>query len=268
VATYNRGGTVRRLLAFLIALGLILFPGALLAADRIEAESMVLTNYVVDSTNVFPWFSGKIVKTTGTGSAKASYVSNMAGYYDLKIAYIDESDGVGKIAVFKNDVTIDQWTLNLDVADISSENSYTSRIILNVPLNPGDVITIQGIRHEGEFARVDYLELIPLYSKSLTLGWDVGYDPDGDLAGYRLHYKMNTPGPPYNGVGLVEGNSPIDVGNVVEYALSGLQIGVYYFVVSAYDARGNISGYSNELVYEVQEIGARPPVGPPSLRIK
>ncbi len=86
----------------------------------------------------------------------------------------------------------------------------------------------------------------PAHSADVTLAWDPNSEPD--LAGYRVYYKEAFSGPPYNGTGATEGDSPIDVGNVTEFTLSGLTDGVtYFFVVTAYDTEGLESDYSNEV---------------------
>lgn len=54
---------------------------------------------------------------------------------------------------------------------------------------------------------------------SVTLAWsaDLWYQ----LGGYRLHYDIDN-GAPYTGTGADQGDSPIDVGDVTEFTLTGL----------------------------------------------
>ncbi len=69
----------------------------------------------------------------------------------------------------------------------------------------------------------------------IRLSWDSNIEPD--LSGYRLRY------------GTVSGayGAPLNVGKVTSYDLAGLSAGTtYYFVVTAYDASGNESGFSNQ----------------------
>jgi len=85
------------------------------------------------------------------------------------------------------------------------------------------------------------------YAKSVTLQWDANSEPD--FAGYKIYYDTDS-GALYSGTGAVEGNSPIDVGNVTEYTLTGLADDeVYFFVVTAYDNETPPleSTYSNEV---------------------
>jgi hypothetical protein len=86
----------------------------------------------------------------------------------------------------------------------------------------------------------------PTYAQDVTLEWDANTEPD--LAGYNVYYKTGSSGPPYNGTGATQGNSPIDVGNITQFTLTGLADGfTYFFVVTAYNTGDVESGYSNEV---------------------
>jgi hypothetical protein len=85
--------------------------------------------------------------------------------------------------------------------------------------------------------------LTPGYSRDVSLAWNS--DPAVD--GYKLYYKAESSGPPYNGAGAAEGDSPVDVGWFSEFTLRALSDDEdYYFVVTAYNSEGE-SGYSNEV---------------------
>ena len=77
---------------------------------------------------------------------------------------------------------------------------------------------------------------------NVTIEWDANAEA---VDGYKLHYQADTSGPPFNGTGADQGPSPIDVGNVTTYSVTGLPDGpTYYFSVTAY--KGELeSGYSN-----------------------
>jgi len=71
---------------------------------------------------------------------------------------------------------------------------------------------------------------------SLKLIWDA--NTEDDLAGYKVYY------------GTSSGNyeQPIDVGNVTEYELKGLNEGItYYIALTAYDTSNNESEKSDEV---------------------
>ena len=87
------------------------------------------------------------------------------------------------------------------------------------------------------------LWVIPVNALDVTLAWDA--DPAVD--GYKVYYKSGSSGPPYDGIGAAEGDSPIDVGWVDEFTLRALSDDEdYYFVITAYNQYGE-SGYSNEV---------------------
>ncbi len=72
----------------------------------------------------------------------------------------------------------------------------------------------------------------------LKLAWDA--NTESDLAGYKVYY----------GTGSRTYGSPINVGNVTTYTLTGLIAGrTYYIAVKAFDTAvpANESGYSNEV---------------------
>ncbi len=70
-------------------------------------------------------------------------------------------------------------------------------------------------------------------AQDATLEWEPSPSaPDG----YRIYYQSAPYTPAqWNGTGATQGNSPIDVGNVLTYALTGLTDGVWYwFTATAY----------------------------------
>lgn len=86
---------------------------------------------------------------------------------------------------------------------------------------------------------------------------------DSDIAHFKLYY--DTDGlPPYDGTGLNEGSSPINVGNTLAFTASGADSSLSYtFSLTAVDSSGSESEYS--LPYTVFAIGQ--PVPPDSVTI-
>jgi PKD repeat protein len=89
----------------------------------------------------------------------------------------------------------------------------------------------------------------------VSLSWSAS--PEADLAGYILYYDRDGPGFPYNGSGIIEGDSPIILGPVTSYTLTGLQPGTYYVTLTAYDS--NVDGvrdqtYGNESWYAMEQV--------------
>jgi len=89
-----------------------------------------------------------------------------------------------------------------------------------------------------------FLLLLPgqSYAKDVTFEWTANPEP---FIGYKLYYKTggdNTP--PYDGIGLNEGDSPIPIDKVTTYTVTGLSdTETYQFALTAYDDSGE-SGYS------------------------
>jgi hypothetical protein len=78
-----------------------------------------------------------------------------------------------------------------------------------------------------------------------------------DLAGYKIYYKTSFSGPPYDGKGLAEGDSPIVVPlgrlknpNDPRFTVHGLRKDeTYFFAITAYGFEGKECRYSNEIQY-------------------
>lgn len=82
------------------------------------------------------------------------------------------------------------------------------------------------------------------FAADLALEWDA--NPAEEIAGYKVYYQADSANLPFAGYEANEGDSPIDVGNNLNFALSGLSDGrVYYFAVVAYNAVGVESRFSN-----------------------
>jgi len=76
---------------------------------------------------------------------------------------------------------------------------------------------------------------------------------------YYVYYDTD-PYPPYNGTGLIQGDSPINAGNLSQLQLDGLQTCTpYYFTVKAENNVG-LSEYSDEVNIEVFESSNSQPV--------
>jgi len=80
---------------------------------------------------------------------------------------------------------------------------------------------------------------------AVNLSWNA--NTESDIADYKVYYDTDS-GPPYRGTGTAEGDSPISVGNVTSYSLTGLPSGAtYFFTVTALDNTGWESGYAQEV---------------------
>ena len=87
-----------------------------------------------------------------------------------------------------------------------------------------------------------------LAPSTVTLSWDKS--PSRAVKGYRLHY----------GTTSKRYTETIEVGNATTYKVSNLiPKKRYYFVVTAYDAKGRESPASNEIPFYVTEPGLKKP---------
>ena len=99
-------------------------------------------------------------------------------------------------------------------------------------------------------------------AKTVTLSWDAS--PSSDVAGYKLYAGSDAD------VSTLIIGSPIDIGNVLTYTLTGVDgEQVQYFAVTAYDADGNESGFSNIVMSgAVDEVAPDVPAGLQQITIK
>ena len=82
----------------------------------------------------------------------------------------------------------------------------------------------------------------------IVLMWDTSSEQD--LAGYRLYYDTEGEYPPFDGVGLPYGDSPIEMGLATSFTISFEELEQFdeiTWVVTAFDVRGNESDYSEPL---------------------
>ncbi len=95
-------------------------------------------------------------------------------------------------------------------------------------------------------------------ARDVTFTWTANTEA---VDGYRLYYKTGTTGgAPYDGTGAIQGNSPVDTGNVTTFTLQGLSDSeTYYFVLTA--VTGTLeSDYSTELTLDALPSQSQPGV--------
>lgn len=95
----------------------------------------------------------------------------------------------------------------------------------------------------------------------LTLKWDS--NTESDLAGYKLYYGVNCPDGPFDGIGLDQGSSPINIPlgalenqSYPSFVVTTATTQFLCFKLTAYDLAGNESNFSNEVETKaVQRVG-------------
>jgi hypothetical protein len=96
------------------------------------------------------------------------------------------------------------------------------------------------------------------FASTITLHW--GADTDPTITGYKVYYQADSSTQPFQGTGATQGAAPIDVKNLTTATITGLDPShAYYFAVTAYNASGIESPYSN--------IASIPELVPPTVSI-
>ncbi|MBD2180129.1 GDSL-type esterase/lipase family protein [Aerosakkonema funiforme] len=139
---------------------------------RIEAESMQLTNYLVESNTAAS--SSKAIglpKSGATSGIASTTFTGVSGSYDVFLRYFDENDGQAQLTTSIAGTQIDQRTLNQNLGSASPDNqsAVTQKIATALSINQGATIQIQGLANQAEYARVDYIEFIPVQQAPLTV---------------------------------------------------------------------------------------------------
>ncbi len=136
-------------------------PTVLGDAIRIEAESMALNGYHTEYTSVAS--NNRLIRTKSSGIASTSFTGD-TGYYNIVVAYYDENDGLARLSASLAGVELDDWQLNQNLGSdrASTNNLVTRTIATQVQINTGDLLELQGQREYNEFARIDYVEFIPV----------------------------------------------------------------------------------------------------------
>lgn len=90
----------------------------------------------------------------GAGSLSAVW-SDPDTVCDISIAYLDQSTGVGTIALYVNDTLIDRFLAN------QNTDRIMVRTIPSVRLRTGDEVRIEANSQSKMLTRIDYLEFKP-----------------------------------------------------------------------------------------------------------
>ncbi|MEM6451826.1 MAG: NF038122 family metalloprotease [Cyanobacteria bacterium P01_D01_bin.105] len=136
-------------------------PVVLGSPIRIEAESMSLNGYSTESNGLAS--NNRLIKTSSSGTATTSFSGN-TGYYDIVVAYYDETDGLATLSARLGGVELDSWQLDQSLGShlVSSGNLVRRTIATQVQVNADDELRLEGLREYNEFARIDYVEFIPV----------------------------------------------------------------------------------------------------------
>ncbi|HLI86406.1 MAG TPA: alpha-glucuronidase family glycosyl hydrolase [Bryobacteraceae bacterium] len=129
---------------------------------RTEAESMVLEGYTV--TAVHPWEAasgGQAVSCPSSKCAATFRYDGPRGWYDLRIEYFDQTDGVSHFRVLDGAQVLDEWAAAADLPTRKIDGSSSMRrTVRGIALRPGDRIRIEGVPDGRERAPLDYVEIV------------------------------------------------------------------------------------------------------------
>ncbi|MFC5050590.1 DUF1800 family protein [Rubritalea spongiae] len=131
-------------------------------SEIVEAESLQLSGY--NPSTVAVASGGSVILTGAEGTAIFSF-TGPSGYYAIDTHYFDESDGESVYSLAVDGVRVDSWTANKNLGSAApTVEALTSHKTDWIYLESGSVVGLTGTRSNGEFGRVDYLEISPSQS--------------------------------------------------------------------------------------------------------
>ena len=138
---------------------------------KIQAESFEnLTNFVTDNNDDAE--GGSLLRipfgigpNASSGTASTTF-DLPTGNYEVRLGYFDETDGESTIDITIGETVLPTLTLDNppDGAGINpdADSFVNEQISSTVFINNGDLITIDATADPQEFARIDFIEFIPL----------------------------------------------------------------------------------------------------------
>lgn len=130
--------------------------------DRITASQMQLEGYT--PVEVHPWETASggrayLCKDRAVCTAIAHF-SRPANWYNVAVQYFDYRTGDSTFHLLLNGQTIGTWSANNTLPGEAPNGDTSSRYTIpNVPLRPGDVLTLQGYPDGAEPAPIDYISI-------------------------------------------------------------------------------------------------------------
>jgi len=181
-------------LIFVTLLGLLLFSSGIVAETsdplRLEAEKFKLTGFITE--NNANASGRKVIRSVLAENVYAEAETEFkgkSGYYDLVIHYFDESDGVSGFKLWCGSKWVDNWKACRDFDnDGTGPDNLVSRKVTRIRLNRGDKIKIAGYRNQGEYGRIDCIDLF-------FLGEQLADVPDREVEKERfIPFKLDQQG--------------------------------------------------------------------------
>jgi alpha-glucuronidase len=128
---------------------------------RVEAESMKLVGYEVKE--VVPWEAasgGKAVECPAAECVASFRFEGAPGWYDVRVRYFDQNDGVSHFKVKVGQKVIGVWVADDHLPTKKVDGTSSSlRVLKGIELKTGDEISVEGVPDGGERAGLDYVEI-------------------------------------------------------------------------------------------------------------
>lgn len=161
----------------------------------IEAEDFTLSGGY-EQKNFNDASGGGYVQTWSSGSLTTEFTGE-AGTYSFDMTVFDENDGKSEFSVFVNGELVQEFKLVFDEGGNYIHDTSKTLSIAGLELEPGDVIEIQGVRDQGEPARIDKIDLTQtgiagaetevLLMEGFNSGWNVAASNDVDSSDFVGH---------------------------------------------------------------------------------
>ena len=133
-------------------------------ALRYEAEDFQLHNYAIEEVGAAS--GGQSIGLSSSSEkvgVASTTIDDLSGAYDLVVGCFDESDGIAGIQLKLNDNPLGNILLDRELGSGGVNNTTFQEVTIeDLILSPGDILTVHGTRDRAEFARVDYLDFLPV----------------------------------------------------------------------------------------------------------
>lgn len=132
---------------------------------RVEAETLSLTGYSLESRSIASNGQMIAIPNNGTTVGNATGIfTGVSGTYNIVVSYVDENDGSSPYRFSVNGSQVAQWIANQNLGNggVIEQTRVTRTVATEVTLQNGVQFAIAGERNSAEFARVDYIEFVPV----------------------------------------------------------------------------------------------------------
>lgn len=191
---------------------------------RTEAESLARQAYQVFDRDDLS--GGRGIEAFLTGNAFGDF-EGPSGVYDITVRYLDENDGVGEYALLLNGVIIHEWIGDGGGNGFGTPEDETFRVALATD----DVIGIRSTNVDGEFGRIDYIDITPASASDAG-----GGGGDAVSIGVGLNEAETLT---IGGAYTVQNNPAAGNGQVVGTTTTGTVTGAFTGAAGTYDVTVN-----------------------------